>query len=248
MLGPPLLHRVVVRIRPARPAAHVQRERVDDRPAAGVTVKVVEPAQHRLAVRDARRRASIAGAGFAGHRIRRAEHAAGPPLRPGLRRLQPLLDGQPDPAAEVSGLLPRRAVPGDPQPRRGTATTAAGPTRTSAVLPWTAPSPAARAGTPTRARRAAGSGPPAGTASACHRWQPGHLLGTRPAPKDPVPTLIRSSGQASGGPQGNRATCRNSVTQRRPVLHLPQHWPWAGPWSAPWRNVFRAATGPPLTA
>ena len=26
--------------------------------------------------------------------------------------------------------------------------------------------------------------------------------------------------------------------QRRPVLHLPAHWPWAQQWTALWRNVF----------
>jgi hypothetical protein len=35
--------------------------------------------------------------------------------------------------------------------------------------------------------------------------------------------------------------------QRRPVLHLPAHWPWAQQWTAFWRNVFEPATGPPLT-
>jgi hypothetical protein len=32
--------------------------------------------------------------------------------------------------------------------------------------------------------------------------------------------------------------------QRRPVLHLPQHWPWAGPWTQLWSN----ATAPPTAA
>jgi hypothetical protein len=36
--------------------------------------------------------------------------------------------------------------------------------------------------------------------------------------------------------------------QRRPVLHLPAHWPWAEHWNALWRNVFGHRTGPPLTA
>ena len=35
------------------------------------------------------------------------------PRRPRPRRLQPLFDGQPDPTAEVAGLHPRRAIPGD---------------------------------------------------------------------------------------------------------------------------------------
>ncbi|GAA5014679.1 hypothetical protein GCM10023317_53580 [Actinopolymorpha pittospori] len=36
--------------------------------------------------------------------------------------------------------------------------------------------------------------------------------------------------------------------QRRPVLHLPEHWPWAEQWEALWHNVFRPATGPPHVA
>lgn len=34
--------------------------------------------------------------------------------------------------------------------------------------------------------------------------------------------------------------------QRRPVLHLPQHWPWAARWLAIWHGVF--SHGPPVTA
>jgi hypothetical protein len=36
--------------------------------------------------------------------------------------------------------------------------------------------------------------------------------------------------------------------QRRPVLHLPQHWPWADQWTTLWRKVFGPATGPPALA
>jgi len=36
--------------------------------------------------------------------------------------------------------------------------------------------------------------------------------------------------------------------QRRPVLHLPAHWPWAHQWTSFWRNVFTPGTGPPATA
>lgn len=36
--------------------------------------------------------------------------------------------------------------------------------------------------------------------------------------------------------------------QRRPVLHLPQHWPWAERWLAIWNNVFAPATAPPQPA
>ena len=36
--------------------------------------------------------------------------------------------------------------------------------------------------------------------------------------------------------------------QRRPVLHLPAHWPWADRWLAIWNGVFGHAHGPPATA
>jgi hypothetical protein len=36
--------------------------------------------------------------------------------------------------------------------------------------------------------------------------------------------------------------------QRRPVLHLPAHWPWAQHWTTLWANVFTAGTGPPAIA
>jgi Transposase DDE domain group 1 len=36
--------------------------------------------------------------------------------------------------------------------------------------------------------------------------------------------------------------------QRRPILHLPAHWPWAGHWITLWHNVFAPATGPPAAA
>jgi len=41
---------------------------------------------------------------------------------------------------------------------------------------------------------------------------------------------------------------RTARPQRRPVLHLPAHWPWADHWIAFWHNVFKPATGPPVTA
>lgn len=34
--------------------------------------------------------------------------------------------------------------------------------------------------------------------------------------------------------------------QRRPVLHLPAHWPWTDPWLRLWRNVI--GHSPPITA
>jgi hypothetical protein len=36
--------------------------------------------------------------------------------------------------------------------------------------------------------------------------------------------------------------------QRRPVLHLPAHWPWAERWLAIWNGVFAHAHAPPATA
>jgi hypothetical protein len=50
-----LLHRVVMRVRPAGATRPVQRERVDDRPGARVSVKFIKRAQHRLGMRAHRR-------------------------------------------------------------------------------------------------------------------------------------------------------------------------------------------------
>ena len=36
--------------------------------------------------------------------------------------------------------------------------------------------------------------------------------------------------------------------QRRPVLHLPAHWPWAERWLAIWHGVFEHALGPPAAS
>jgi hypothetical protein len=36
--------------------------------------------------------------------------------------------------------------------------------------------------------------------------------------------------------------------QRRPVLHLPEHWPWAERWLAIWNGVFGQANAPPAAA
>lgn len=36
--------------------------------------------------------------------------------------------------------------------------------------------------------------------------------------------------------------------QRRPILHLPAHWPWAEQWTALWTKVFGPTTGPPIAA
>lgn len=36
--------------------------------------------------------------------------------------------------------------------------------------------------------------------------------------------------------------------QRRPVLHLPEHWPWATKWQAIWTGVFGQGNAPPVAA
>ena len=36
--------------------------------------------------------------------------------------------------------------------------------------------------------------------------------------------------------------------QRRPVLHLPAHWPWAHRWLAIWNAVFGQTKAPPQPA
>lgn len=36
--------------------------------------------------------------------------------------------------------------------------------------------------------------------------------------------------------------------QRRPVLHLPAHWPWAHQWTTFWRKVLAPGAGPPAPA
>lgn len=36
--------------------------------------------------------------------------------------------------------------------------------------------------------------------------------------------------------------------QRKPMLHLPEHWPHATPWKELWKQVFDTTTGPPAAA
>jgi transposase len=76
-------------------------------------VQKLELAQHRLAMGHRGRRIPVARRRLAGHRVRRSRRPRGQagPLRPG--RLQALLGGQLDPAAEVPRLGPRRPVPPD---------------------------------------------------------------------------------------------------------------------------------------
>jgi hypothetical protein len=71
--------------------------------------------------------------------------------------------------------------------------------------------------------------------------------------------LLRAAATlATGGPAVARgATLRRQIVhvparlaqpQRRPVLHLPAHWPWAQRWLAIWTAVFGQAHAPPAAA
>ncbi len=72
--------------------------------------------------------------------------------------------------------------------------------------------------------------------------------------------LLRAAAVAAGGRHRNArdATLRRRLIavparparpQRRPVLHLPTHWPWTAEWKALWDRAFGpAATGPPAAA
>jgi hypothetical protein len=113
------LHRIVMGIHPAGTVITGQRERVDHRPGARLQVEVVEPAQHRLAMRHRRRRIPATANRLAGHRIHTRpgpcpHHRANitvraPPVRPDrlVHDLQP--------ATEIAGLHPSRLIPGHPQ-------------------------------------------------------------------------------------------------------------------------------------
>jgi hypothetical protein len=69
--------------------------------------------------------------------------------------------------------------------------------------------------------------------------------------------LLRATGVLAGGAHAvaRGATLRRRIVtiparlarpQRRPVLHLPSHWPWAQHWLALWRNTI--GYSPPLPA
>lgn len=71
--------------------------------------------------------------------------------------------------------------------------------------------------------------------------------------------LLRAAGTLSsdGLAVARGATLRRQIVnvparlarpQRRPVLHLPQHWPWAQRWLAIWDGVFQQALAPPAAA
>ncbi len=69
--------------------------------------------------------------------------------------------------------------------------------------------------------------------------------------------LLRAAGVLAGGTHAvaRGATLRRKIVnvaarlarpQRRPVLHLPSHWPWSHHWLALWRNTI--GFSPPTTA
>lgn len=71
--------------------------------------------------------------------------------------------------------------------------------------------------------------------------------------------LLRAAGTLSTDRLGvaRGATVRRQIVniparlarpQRRPVLHLPQHWPWAQQWLALWDGVFGQTKAPPQPA
>jgi hypothetical protein len=70
--------------------------------------------------------------------------------------------------------------------------------------------------------------------------------------------LLRAAGTLAGRTHAvaRGATLRRRIVniaarlarpQRRPVLHLPSHWPWTSPWLALWHNII-GQRSPPLSA
>ena len=71
--------------------------------------------------------------------------------------------------------------------------------------------------------------------------------------------LLRAAGTMAGPAQAvaRGATLRRTIItvpariarpQRRPVLHLPAHWPWAKPWLTLWDRVLGDGLPPPVPA
>ena len=71
--------------------------------------------------------------------------------------------------------------------------------------------------------------------------------------------LLRAAGTMAGPAQAvaRGATLRRTIItvpariarpQRRPVLHLPAHWPWAKPWLTLWDRVLGDGLPPPVAA
>ena len=70
--------------------------------------------------------------------------------------------------------------------------------------------------------------------------------------------LLRAAGTLAGGHHAvaRGATLRRKIVnisarlarpQRRPVLHLPSHWPWQEPWLRLWRNIIGRHPPPQAT-
>ena len=68
--------------------------------------------------------------------------------------------------------------------------------------------------------------------------------------------LLRAAGVLAGAVNtvARGATLRRRIVniparlarpQRRPVLHLPSHWPWAQAWTTLWHNTIGAGRPPP---
>ncbi len=71
--------------------------------------------------------------------------------------------------------------------------------------------------------------------------------------------LLRATGVLAGGAQAvaRGATLRRKIVniparlarpQRRPILHLPSHWPWVDRWLALWRNTIGYSPPLPMSA
>jgi hypothetical protein len=71
--------------------------------------------------------------------------------------------------------------------------------------------------------------------------------------------LLRAAGVLAGGAHAvaRGATLRRRIVtiparlarpQRRPILHLPSHWPWMQQWTALWRNTIGGQRPPPQPA
>ncbi|PCK22631.1 hypothetical protein CHR55_31965 [Rhodococcus qingshengii] len=60
--------------------------------------------------------------------------------------------------------------------------------------------------------------------------------------------LILLDSNRSGIKPGALHPARLARPQRRPVLHLPEHWPWSDRWLAIWTGVFTHANAPPQPA
>jgi hypothetical protein len=107
-----------MRVRPATAPRSIQRERVEDRPGAGVPVELVEAAQHPLAVRADRGGVALTRRGQRGAA---SELVLGAPVRPGW------LAGHQQPATESPAPRCGWRAPSPPRRPTGTGTSAAGP-------------------------------------------------------------------------------------------------------------------------